>query len=167
MIAKCMWSPYAIKRERTRTLDLHLHLIASVTRPHIVALPFMIQEAPAAWTCSQNDPPKNPLKKCMKMLVLWTSQMHSGPFSGQWYRVVRTYLRPREKKTSKSQQTCKASILQKPSMEKLIYKANVGKEGDCGFHGLESFIIMLCQSAQGDITSISMDLVPSNVVINV
>ena len=58
------------------------------------------------------------------------------------------------------------SILRKPSVAKMIHKANVGKEGGFMFQGLGSLLTVLCKSAQGDIASISVDSIASNAVSN-
>ena len=58
------------------------------------------------------------------------------------------------------------SILGKPSVAKIIHKANVGKEGGSMFKGLGSLLTVLCKSAQGDIASISVDSIASNAVSN-
>jgi hypothetical protein len=56
------------------------------------------------------------------------------------------------------------SISRKPSVAKIIHKANVGKQGDSMFQGLGSLLTVLCKFAEGDIASISDNSITSNVV---
>ena len=58
------------------------------------------------------------------------------------------------------------SISRKPSVAKIIHKANVGKEGDYMFQGLGSLLTVLCKSAEGDIVSIIDNSITSNAVSN-
>ena len=72
-----------------------------------------------------------------------------------------------KKPTTARKSPKKASIPRKPSVTKIIHKANVGKEGDSMFQGLGSLLTVLCKSVQGDIASISVDLVTSDTISNV
>ena len=99
--------------------------------------------------------------------------MHSWPFRGQCYKILRVNKHPKEDEPSGSQLTCNrlhvlqnTSILQKPSVAKIIHKANVGKEGGSMFQGLRTLLTVLCKSAQGDIASISVDSIASNIINN-
>lgn len=87
---------------------------------------------------------------------------------------MRVYLRPKEEKTSRSQQIYNCSKVFKKCYnsakairgKKIIQKANVDKEGDSLFQGLRSLLTVLCKFAQGDIASISVDHVTSNAISN-